>query len=176
MTHLTPKDIIDFWFSDHAKPLQFAKNADFDQEIRDKFLGIYEEAYAGKLNSWKHTAEGSLALIIIMDQFPHNMFRNDARAWDAESTALAIAKEAREKGFHNQLTEEQLMFLHMPFMHSEDLADQELSLTLFNHSEFAISHHAIVKRFGRFPHRNIPLGRSSTPEEIEFLKEPGSSF
>ena len=182
MCALIDKDILDFWFSDVARPLHFQKNIDFDKEIRHQFSAIYKQAMAGELDNWQKTAESSLALIIILDQFSRNMFRDSPEAFAADSKALEISKMAIKNNFDSQLTKEQLIFLYMPLMHSESLADQDLSVELYgtlqseNSLKFAIAHLDIIKVFGRFPHRNEVLGRKSTKEEIEFLKQPNSGF
>jgi uncharacterized protein (DUF924 family) len=177
---IIPKHIIDFWFDPKVKPLWFSKNEKFDKLIKDKFLSLYEQAASGELDTWKATSEGILALVIVLDQFPRNMFRNNPKSFASDDKALSCAKEAIQKNLDKNLNEEQKHFLYMPFMHSEHLEDQELSLKLFHDQpeayKYAKAHYDIIKRFGRFPHRNKILNRSSTPEELEFLKQPNSSF
>ena len=179
---MTPDIIIDFWFSDRARPLHFRKSQEFDREITRQFLSTYEKASRRELDGWREVAIDCLALIIVLDQFPRNMFRDDPRSFDKDDLACRTSHLALSQGFDEGLTSEQRSFLYMPFMHSEDLADQELSVALFEKPgmgsslEFALAHRDIIARFGRFPHRNEILGRQSTPQEIVFLTEPGSGF
>lgn len=187
-------EVLDFWFgrgdeANHGKPKEFwfTKNPEFDQEVRNRFMGLYEQTAAGELEHWKETPRGCLALILILDQFPRNMFRGDARSFATDPLALAAAKQAIEAGFDQQLPRIQRWFIYLPLEHSEDLTDQRQSVELFrklagedqNNAEtlrYAIRHMEIIERFGRFPHRNETLGRISTEEEKEFLKQPNSSF
>lgn len=183
------QEILDFWFlpkdhPDHGKPrsVWFEKSPAFDEEIRARFLNDFEKAAAGELLGWTDTAKGSLALILLFDQFTRNMFRDTARAFSADGKARAIARHMLETGFYDGLSAVEKQFAALPFEHSEDLADQELSLELFRGIgdpealDYAERHHAIIARFGRFPHRNRALGRATTPEEEAFLKQPNSSF
>lgn len=195
MTELTAAigDVLKFWFGTpddpswgEAREAWWRKDPDFDEEIRGRFLPTYEVAARGDLDSWSGTAEGSLALLILLDQFPRNMFRGDARTYATDADARKVAQSALEKNFEEGLTEIQRWFLYMPFQHSERLDDQLRSLTLYDSlsdsgdnpqsKRSAQRHYEIVARFGRFPHRNVVLGRTSTEEELEFLKEPNSSF
>lgn len=182
MTDITSDNILDFWFSDRVKPLHFIKNSALDKEVSDRFYQTYKKASNSILNDWQRSAESSLALIIILDQFPRNMFRNTQKAFRTDSDALKISKDAIDNGFNANLNQEQCTFLYMPFMHSEDLSEQEFSVKLYsqlgieNNLSFAIAHRDIIRRFGRFPHRNDIMERKSTLEEIEFLKNPGSGF
>ncbi|MES2215549.1 MAG: DUF924 family protein [Pseudomonadota bacterium] len=173
------QNVLDFWFSRENKPKWFDKDKDFDQIITDKFLDLYEAAAVGALDAWKESAFGVLALIIILDQFPRNMFRNDAKSFASDTLALSLTKEAIARNMDKALNTEQKQFLCMPLMHSEDLEDQHLSVEIFagtNASTYATMHMEIIARFGRFPHRNNVLGRKSTEEEIRFLTTPNSSF
>lgn len=174
------ENILDFWFSSEVKPKWFAKDVNFDQEIKDKFEGYYEAAKKGILASWENSPLGTLALVIILDQFPRNMFRGSFLSFATDNLALSHSKKAIEKNYDAELTKEQKQFLYMPLMHSENLEDQMLSMELFSHisenNEYAKRHMEIIKRFGRFPHRNAILNRKSTDEEIIFLLEPNSSF
>jgi len=176
------EDILDFWFSERVAPLRFVKDAGFDAEITDRFLHLYENALKGGHDDWQMNARGALALVILLDQFPRNMFRDNKRSFEADDTALTIVKASLVKGYDQELSDELCAFLYVPFMHSENLEDQEVGIALFKardlkeNERFAILHRDIIARFGRFPHRNIILGRESTEEEIEFLKGPGSSF
>src|SRR6185503_6274143 len=151
----------------------------FDAEIRARFLPLYERAARGQLNAWLDDAESCLALVILLDQFPRNLFRGTARAFASDDRARACARTILEKGWDKSYSEDERTFAYLPFEHSEALEDQELSMRLFEGNpniEWARKHWEIIRRFGRFPHRNAALGRASTPEEIAFLKEPGSNF
>ncbi|MBC8158455.1 MAG: DUF924 domain-containing protein [Alphaproteobacteria bacterium] len=175
-------DVLEFWFAESKPEQWYKKDSDFDQVIRDRFGKTHAVAVSGALDHWAETADGYLALIIVLDQFSRNMCRDDPGAFAADPKALALTKMALEKGFVEKATKEQAQFLLMPLMHSESLADQEMSIPLFERhcgekvAEFAIRHRNIIARFDRFPHRNAVLSRESTPEEIEFLKTEGSSF
>jgi uncharacterized protein (DUF924 family) len=174
-TEVTPQTILDFWYSDRVSKLWFNSTPGFDQELREKFLDVYEQAARGDLDEWQQTASGALALAIILDQFPLNMFRGQPKSFATEAKARAIARNAIERGLDAQLPKEQLAFLYMPLMHSEDPADQDKSVELFEKAgldknlRFARHHRELIRRFGRFPHRNAILGRESTAEEIEYL-------
>ncbi len=175
------QEILSFWFATENKPKWFIKDQEFDREVTSKFLNYYEEAAKEEdLDHWQESLDGSLALIILLDQFPRNMFRGDPRSFATDSRAIAITKKIIAQNIDHQASEDYKHFLYMPLMHSEDLADQELSVELFSYNpgarDYAIRHMEIIKRFGRFPHRNIILGRESTVEEIQFLTTPGSSF
>lgn len=179
---IAPNDILDFWFAPQHKELWFVKNADFDGKIRAQFELVYQAAIASELDHWQDTPEGVLALVIVLDQFPRNLYRNSAKAYQTDAKALGVAQKALENKFDQKLTPEQRLFLYMPFMHSEELEHQETSVQLFksmgdeNAYQYAVLHRDIVARFNRFPHRNEVLGRLSTPEEVAFLKQPNSSF
>jgi uncharacterized protein (DUF924 family) len=180
-----------FWFgpaAERGKPHKrwFTKSEAFDREVRERFLPLYEEAAAGKLAQLKETAADCLALTLVLDQFPRNMFRGTARAFATDALALEAARHAVAQGFDRALLPVERLFVYLPFEHSETLADQdrscELTRALDAYPEtndvyrYAVLHRDIIRRFGRFPHRNAILGRASTPEELEFLKGPGSSF
>lgn len=188
-----PSDVLDFWFGREDDPdygesrdAWFRKDEAFDATVRDRFGGLYEEAAAGGLDGWREEAGSCLALVIVLDQFPRNMFRGDARTHATDGEALDAAKYAIERGLDRELPAFQRMFLYMPFMHAESVGDQRRSVELFEGLaaepggpdvvEYAVGHRDIVERFGRFPHRNALLGRETTPEEAEFLTQPGSSF
>jgi uncharacterized protein (DUF924 family) len=173
-----PIDVLQFWFGRDRKDW-FAKNDAFDAEIRERFLATYEAAAAGRLASWKSAARDCLALVIVLDQFPRNMFRGSARAFAADALAREAARLILERGWDKGYTDDERTFAYLPFEHSEAMEDQETSMRLFEGNEsleWARKHHEIIRRFGRFPHRNAVLGRQSTPAEIEFLKQPGSGF
>lgn len=185
--------ILEFWFgkpdeADYGKSRKvwFTKNPEFDHEVRSRFLSVYNQAAAGELDDWNATPQGCLALIILLDQFPRNMFRGQPQAFATDPQALAYARHAVTQGFDKELPKLQRWFVYLPFEHSENLADQrqcvELCEQLGDEPEmreaidYAYRHLRVIERFGRFPHRNQILGRETTPEEAEFLKQPGSSF
>lgn len=179
---MKPEDVVKFWFSETTKPNWFKKSEDFDAEIRDGLGSYYEAAREGRLGAWEETPEGALALVILLDQVPRNIFRDDVRSFATDSQALEVAKRAVERGFDRHLDKDAKAFLYLPFEHSEDRQAQEDAVRLIgalgdaNYTKYAEQHRDIIARFGRFPHRNAVLGRASTPEEIEFLTQPGSSF
>ncbi|MGF1540870.1 MAG: DUF924 family protein [Pleurocapsa sp.] len=185
--------ILNFWFGkpediDYGKPRKFwfVKNDEFDLKIKSQFQNLYEQAALGKLSCWQEQPLSCLALIIILDQFPRNMFRNSTQAFATDNLALAYARIAIAHQFDRQLIPVQRWFIYLPFEHSENLADQETSIKLFDslqtHADsqsaidYAYRHWEIIQKFGRFPHRNQILARTNTQEEIEFLKQPGSGF
>jgi uncharacterized protein (DUF924 family) len=177
---IMPAEIVAFWRA--AGPEKwFEKDAGFDEEIRRRFLGMHEAAAAGKLAAWEQSAEGALALLILLDQIPRNMFRGEARAFATDALARAIAAGALLRGFDAQAPLELRGFFYLPFEHSEDLADQERGIALYKAAgdadglKWAELHADIVRRFGRFPHRNAVLGRHTTPEEQAFLDAGGFS-
>lgn len=175
-----PTDILNFWYGIENKPKWFIKDSAFDREIAEKFLSYYEEAAKGNLDYWQGSFEGSLALIILLDQFPRNMFREQPKSFATDAKALSITKAIIESGTDKNVQTDYKHFLYMPLMHSENLADQKLSIELFNYDSnthnYAKKHMEIIKKFSRFPHRNGILSRASTKEEIRFLKTPNSSF
>jgi uncharacterized protein (DUF924 family) len=159
----------------------FRKSRAFDAEIRRRHLALWERAAEGGLERWRATPLASLALLVVLDQFPRNMFRGDARAFATDPLALEVAAGAVGRGFDQLLCASERTFVYLPFEHAEDLEAQRRSLELFgardpDNLEWARRHHAIIERFGRFPHRNAALGRESTPAEIAFLEQAGSSF
>ena len=170
-----PQPIIDFWFSEAVRPRWFQSTDEFDQALIQRYEDIWQQAKHGKLDHWMQTAPGCLALVIILDQFPLNMYRGTAKSFSTEARSREIARHALELNFDAQMPVEQKAFLYMPFMHSEDMADQDRCLELFeqpgleSNLRFARHHRGIIEKFGRFPHRNAPLGRESTPAEIEYL-------
>lgn len=172
---ITPQHIPDFWYSKEMQGRWFSSTPALDDEIRDKFEALWRKAAAGELDEWKETPEGCLALVIVLDQLPLNMFRGKAESFKTEQQAVEIAKYAIGKGHDQRLPAERLAFLYMPLMHSENLADQDLSVRLFEAAKlesnlrFAQHHRELIRKYGRFPHRNSILGRESTPEEIKYL-------
>ena len=170
--------VLAFWREAGAKRW-FSKDDAFDADIRQRFLSTYEAAARGELAAWEETAEGALALSIVLDQFPRNMFRNDARAYAADPLARAVAERALARGFDQAFPVAERTFFYLPFEHSEALADQERSVALFRVTgdvellKWAEVHAEIIRRFGRFPHRNAVLGRTTTADEQAFLAEGG---
>jgi uncharacterized protein (DUF924 family) len=171
----TPQQIIAFWFSPEVTPRWFDSTPELDLQIRESFESVLVHAAKGGLNQWGETPEGALALCILLDQFPLNMYRGKRRSFETEQQAVAVTKAAVAAGMDDRLSDSQKAFLYMPLMHSESLADQELSVKLFeaaglgHNARFARHHRDLIRRFGRFPHRNAILGRESCPEEIEYL-------
>ncbi|OTG85044.1 DUF924 family protein [Acinetobacter sp. ANC 4648] len=174
--------VIDFWFNSNTQTYWFAKSDEFDQELRNHFTEVLEQARQAELWTWRKTAEGRLAEIIVLDQFSRNLFRNSPASFTHDPLALALAQESISLGLDQQLAPEQRAFLYMPFMHSESKLMHEHALQLFENLgnpinlDFEKQHKSIIDRFGRYPHRNAILGRQSTPEELEFLKQPNSHF
>jgi uncharacterized protein (DUF924 family) len=173
-----PQDVLAFWRG--AGPEKwFKKDAAFDAEIASRFLATYERAVRGELSGWEATPEGALALVIVLDQFPRNMFRGDARTYAADAFACDITRRALARGFDRDVAAADRRFFYLPFMHSEELADQEHCVALARaygddeFTEYAEQHADIVRRFGRFPHRNAMLGRATTPAEQEYLDGGG---
>ena len=171
-------NVVAFWFGAGPKKW-FTKDAGFDAEIREKFLSTYEAAAQGQLADWEATVEGALALVILLDQFPRNMFRGSARTFETDSIARAVADRAIARGSDKQLELPKCNFFYLPFMHSEALADQERCVDLCrsagdeNTLKYAELHADIIRRFGRFPHRNAVLCRTTTPDEQAFLDSGG---
>ena len=188
------EEILTFWFGEirdetayfeEYAPRWFVQNADFDREIVQRFRADYELAAQGQLTHWTQTARGGLALILVLDQFPRNMFRNDPRAFATDPLAQQIAEQMIDAEFDRQLRLVERYFVYVPFMHSENRAHQQRSVQLFQQlvkerayfdTPYVVRHQEVIDRFGRFPHRNTVLGRASTPAELEFLKQPDSSF
>ena len=184
-------EVLLFWFGGPGEQGKrhkrwFEKSEAFDREVLERFLGAYEEAAGGRLARWKDTPRDCLALILLLDQFPRNMFRGTPRAFAADPLALEAARHTVAQAYDRSLLPVERLFAYLPFEHSEALADQvracELIKPLGAFPEtadaypYALAHRDIIQRYGRFPHRNAILGRASTPEEIDFLTQPGSSF
>lgn len=171
------KDILDFWFSAAMRENWFTKSDAIDADIRARFLDTYEKARAGGMEDWKQQPESALALTILFDQFPRNMFRGSARSFESDGLALDVAVQALDHDFDRQLSPDQRQFFYLPFMHSEKPGDQKRCIELYEALGdeytlgFARQHRDIIERFGRFPHRNAVLGRKTTPEEATFLEE-----
>ncbi len=173
-----PQQLIAFWFAEPAQALWFNATPEFDRSLRERFLPTYRAAAAGQLAEWEQTPSGALALAVALDQFPLNMFRGQPESFATEAAARAVAERALARGFDQELTPTERLFLYLPFMHGETLADQERSVQLFERlglddsTRFARHHRDLIVRFGRFPHRNAILGRDSTPEEAAYLNSP----
>lgn len=174
------RDILDFWFEEAGPDKWYVKNPDFDREITDRFLGQYAQAAAGKLDAWMDTPEGALALVLLLDQFPRNMFRDTAKAFATDEKALTIAKASVARGDDAKIPVFRSRFFYLPYMHSEDLQDQEACVRLFeavsdrvDNLKWALAHRDVIEKFGRFPHRNAALGRTTTPEEQAWLDAGG---
>jgi uncharacterized protein (DUF924 family) len=180
-------EILNFWFGDGSDPEHerrwFAQDAPFDQACKAGFLADYERAALGELDGWKEAPAGALALILLLDQFPRNIFRGAPRSFATDPEALATAKDAVARGFDLALSAARRPFVYLPFQHSENLDDQHESVRLFRklateypsmagYVKYAEHHLEVIRGFGRFPHRNSVLGRVSTPEEVEFLQRP----
>ena len=196
-------EVIAFWFGTVEVPPPaivarwYAKDAAFDAEIRNRFGDLHAAAEHGELSDWRGSARGDLALLVVLDQFSRNLFRDDARAFQHDAAALAVARELLRSNRSRALTYHQRVVALLPFQHAEDRAVQADGVAAYealaaearaanapaavvsvieNSLDYAKRHQVIVERFGRFPHRNAVLGRDSTPEELAFLQEPGSSF
>ena len=173
------QEILEFWFSPRIGKHWFASTPALDEEIRTRFETLWQQAAAGTHDAWAESATGALALIIVLDQLPLNMYRGKPAAFSTEQKAVAITRLAVDAGFHRTLVDQQRLFLFLPLMHSENPADQDLSVSLFQQAgmdtHWPEHHRQIVQRFGRFPHRNAILGRTSTPEEQAYLAS-GEAF
>jgi uncharacterized protein (DUF924 family) len=176
------EEVLEFWFTESGPKSWWAADTAFDERIRSRFAALYARATLGELHEWRDTPQGRLAEIIVLDQFSRNLHRGSAAAFAQDLAALVLAQEAVAAGVHRALDEVQRIFLLLPYMHSESRAIHVEAERLYRefapaeNLDFELRHKAIVDRFGRYPHRNAALGRESTPEEVEFLKQPGSSF
>jgi uncharacterized protein (DUF924 family) len=192
-----PRPLLEFWFSDFAKPLHFKVDAGFDEELRRRFGAQQREAADGRLAQWERDPDSALALVLLLDQLPRNLYRRSPRAFATDAMGLATAERAIARGFDAAQPADRRWFFYLPFEHSEKPADQARAVELFRawaapqfaaltdtrereelerHLWFVERHREIIERFGRFPHRNEALGRPSTEEELAFLKEPHSGF
>ena len=175
-----PGDVVAFW-RDAGPDRWFKRDEAFDQDIRRRFLATYEAGARGELETWTETSESALALVIVLDQFPRNMFRGDARAFATDTKARGVADRATARGFDRAVPTSERLFFYLPFEHSESEADQARAIALIaalgdaDLTRWAQLHADIIKRFGRFPHRNTALGRTSTREEQAFLDAGGFS-
>ena len=179
---ITSTDIINFWFDEITPKEWFVKDLAFDQLIKDRFCKVHQAAAQGELYRWRSSAEGCLAEIIILDQFSRNMFRDTPLAFAYDSVALVLAQRTVELKLDQALPIEQRPFVYMPYMHSESRLIHEQAVKLFtqpgleNNLQFEYRHKEIIDRYGRYPHRNEILSRTSTTDELNFLESPGSSF
>ncbi|MBX3017785.1 MAG: DUF924 domain-containing protein [Bdellovibrionaceae bacterium] len=179
---MNAQSIFQYWFKELAPEQWFVKSRWLDDQMRDRFGEIHEAAARGELTHWRDTMQNRLAEVLLLDQFSRNIHRDTAKAFAQDALALDLAKAAIATGQDRDLPVEQRTFLYMPFMHSEDPAEHVRAVELFSgpgfetQLNFELKHKAIIDRFGRYPHRNVFLGRDTTPEELEFLKGPDSSF
>jgi len=174
-------DVLRFWFDEISPEQQWRRDSEFDRALRTRFGELHTAASRAELWTWRDSASGRLAEIIVLDQFSRNLFRNDVRAFTCDPLALGLAQEAVRIGADLQIAPEQRAFIYMPYMHSESRAIHSIAVDLFRERapgnlDYEVRHKAIIDRFGRYPHRNAVLGRESTPEELAFLATPGSSF
>ena len=176
------REVLDFWFARGHEKSWFVRSEAFDAEVAELLGPWHKQASAGELASWRRTPEGAVALVLLLDQVPRQLFRNSPDAFGCDERARVVTLDAVAAGFNEQLTPAQQLFLYLPLEHSEELADQEQAVALITRlgdaewTRYAELHRDIIARFGRFPHRNQTLGRETTPEEAELLKQPNSSF
>ena len=177
-----PAQVHKYWFDELSREDWYVKNNNIDQQITERFLPLYEQLAQRDVDQHLANSERALAAIIVLDQFPRNMFRGSAKSFASDDKALKLSIAAVAANLDNGLNADERQFLYMPHMHSEDPAMQKRCVELFESFNdehllgFAVRHKQIIDRFGRFPHRNEVLGRASTPQEVAFLTEPGSSF
>lgn len=178
------KDVLNFWFEQTLPAQWFQVNPEFDANIRERYEEAYEKASMGIFDDWRTSSDGCLALCLLLDQFPRNMYRGTTKAFGTDSKALVVAKFALAKGFDQVLPPVKRRFLYLPYEHSEQLNDQRKSVELFEKMkkddplgyDYAVRHLKVIEQFGRFPHRNKILGRMNTPEEEEYLAQSGAGF
>lgn len=190
--------VLEFWFGPPGTPplgrsaAWFSKDPAFDRAVRERFEALVGRAAGGGLDAWSEEPRGALARIVLLDQFPRNMYRGEARAFAYDAFALTASREAQERGFDRDLALDERWFVYLPMMHAEDIEAQDRCVAAFlrlvdeapaalrgpmaGALEFARRHRHVIDRFGRFPHRNAALGRPSTPEEVRYLSEPGAGF
>lgn len=176
------QEVLSFWFEEIEPEQWWKKDLEFDEAIRSQFGDLLQQAIAGELCGWRQSAKGSLAEVIVLDQFSRNIYRNKPESFANDSLALALSQFAISKSFDSELSSAEKVFLYMPFMHSESPRIHQEAVKLYesvgieSNLEFELKHKVIIDRFGRYPHRNYILGRDSTAEETEFLKQAGSGF
>jgi len=167
--------VLDFWYAKENAKKWFKSTPEFDSEIKNRFESLWQSAADKKLKFWEQSADGCLALCIVLDQFPLNMFRGENKSFQTESQSIQVARSAIEKSFDDEIDTQRVSFLYMPLMHSEDIQNQDLCVSCFekrgleDNLRFAQHHRGIIEEFGRFPHRNDVLDRESTPQEIDYL-------
>ncbi len=172
---MDPKDVLAFWFADGMQKRWFRSTPELDEQIRTRFESLWHRAANGEYDHWSASAEGALALVVVLDQLPLNMYRGTPKAFATEAKAVQIALDAVDAGLDQQLENDHQAFLYMPLMHSEDRSHQDRAVQLFEaaglvaNARFARHHRDLIRRFGRFPHRNAILGRASTPDELDYL-------
>lgn len=179
---MSPQTVLDFWFSELTPKQWFTKSEALDNLITERFADVLSAASAGECWRWRESATGRLAEIVVLDQFSRNIYRNSGKAFSQDAMALVLAQEAVDLGIDKSLTDDQKAFLYMPFMHSESALIHQHAVRLFDQPgleknyAFELQHKAIIDQFGRYPHRNNALGRTSSAEELAFLQQPGSGF
>jgi len=179
--HAQAEAVVDFWFA-LTPQQQFAKDADLDRAIAERFGAAHAAVLASDAAGWRHEPDTLLAAIILLDQFSRNLFRDTAQAFAADALAVQLTLLAIDRGWESQYLPERRVFLYMPLMHAEDAPLQALSMTKFTalgiaeNIDFARDHAAVIERFGRFPSRNAVLGRASTPAERDYLSQPGAGW
>jgi len=178
----TSETVLDFWFSELSPKDWFTKSDDIDRRITERFSGLHLALSRGISEEWRATPDARLALVIVFDQFPRNIYRGSPLAFATDGLALKEAKASLAVGADKAIGEDRRIFFYMPFEHAEDIGEQERCVALFealgnaNYLDYANQHHDVIGRYGRFPHRNAILGRTSTPEEKAYLAEPGAGF
>ncbi len=178
------RDVLEFWFADQNRPRWFKPDPSFDAEIRRRFEALSDEALRGRRDHWRKQPDGALALLLCLDQFPRNIHRATPGAFAADALARTVAAAAVDRGFDRTFAgEDERIFFYLPFQHSENLGDQDRAVELVlertsspPYLRYAIAHRDVIAKFGRFPHRNAILGRRSTPDEEDYLKQPGAGF
>jgi uncharacterized protein (DUF924 family) len=174
--------VLTFWFEELSPKMWWVKDSDLDEQIAERFSDLLHQATQCELSGWRNSPEGSLAEIIVLDQFSRNIYRDTAKSFSNDPLALCLSQQAISKGFDLKLDSEPRSFMYLPFMHSESAVIHQEALKLYERLgdaqklDFELRHKAIIDRFGRYPHRNQMLGRTSTEEELAFLEQPGSSF
>jgi|TARA_B110001452_G_scaffold95840_1_gene79210 uncharacterized protein (DUF924 family) len=185
--HKKAHEILDFWFKETPSKKRFQKHKDFDQKIKDKFLKDYKLASENEYDDWQDSSSGSLALVILFDQFSRNMFRNDKKAFEQDHKTRLIVNDSVYSGFLEEMDQDQKFFMILPLIHSEEITDHDMAYYLLDKylkdhpglneiKKFWKNHTFAIKKFHRYPHRNKILGRVSTPKEIDFLNSPNSSW
>lgn len=176
------QSVLTFWFNEITPEMWWQKDTALDDQIRDRFLPLHEQAVKGELFHWRQCPQGALAEVIVLDQFSRNIYRGRREAFVNDPLALALSQFAIEKGYNKQLTREEQVFLYMPFMHSESRLIHAAAVDLYSelgqqgNLDFEVRHKVVIDRFGRYPHRNSILGRISSTEEIEYLEQGGDVF